>query len=115
MGEGNLTSFMAYYRYTLPLLFTVAVLTQLLITVPVWNSLQGKPLVLKIIAIIDFGMVCFLLALGISYPIADIQNGTYHLVKLVAFMMLVQTIYWIINLFTLNLLSKNQTSTQSMS
>ena len=43
MGEGTIESFMAYYRYFLPLLFTVAVLTQLLIVVPVWDRVFLNP------------------------------------------------------------------------
>jgi hypothetical protein len=95
MGEGNLTSFMAFYRYMLPLLFTVAVLTQLLIIVPVFDKLN---------AVIDLGFICLLFAFSISYAISDLNDSVKHFFKLLIFMTSVQMIYWMINLFVLRLL-----------
>lgn len=104
MGEGNLTSFMAFYRYMLPLLFTIAVLTQLLIIIPVFNSIKGKQKADKINAIIDLSFICFLFALGISYTISDLNSNFIHFIKLLIFMTSVQLVYWMINLFILRLL-----------
>jgi hypothetical protein len=104
MGGGNLVSFMAFYRYMLPLLFTVAVLTQLLIVVPIWNGLLNTPNAIKINAFIDLGFVCVLFALAISYPISYPQNDPDHFIKLTGFMSFVQLFYWAINLFILHLL-----------
>jgi hypothetical protein len=104
MGEGNLTSFMAFYRYVLPLLFTVAVLTQLLIVVPVFDIIKGKLKADKINAIIDLIFICLLFAFGISYAISDLHNNFIHFIKLLIFMTSVQLIYWAINLFILRLL-----------
>ena len=104
MGLGNLKSFMAFYRYTLPLLFFVAVLTQLLVIVPVWRSLVKKTAADRINLIIDLCFICFLFALGISYAIWDPQRGIHNLVKLVGFMSAVQVVYWLINLLILYLL-----------
>jgi hypothetical protein len=104
MGLGNLKSFMAFYRYTLPLLFIVAVLTQLLVIVPVWRSLVEKTVADRINLIIDLCFVCFVFALGISYAIWDPQRGIHNLIKLVGFMSAVQLVYWFINLLILYLL-----------
>lgn len=105
MGAGDLASFMAFYRYLLPLLFTVAVLTQILIIVPAWRSVQGKPAWLKINAFFDLSCICLLFALGIAYTIWDTHTGTIHLFKTMAFLFSVQMVYWIINLFTLKMIS----------
>ena len=104
MGGGNLVSFMAFYRYLAPLLFTVAVLTQLLIIVPIWNWLLETPIAIKINAFIDLGFACVLFALAMSYPISYPQHNPDHFIKLTAFMSFVQLFYWGINLFILHLL-----------
>src|SRR5450755_4257866 len=66
MGEGNLLAFMAFYRYLLPLLFTVAVLTQLLIVIPIWRNVIAKSARAKIIDSIRLVFICLVFAAGIS-------------------------------------------------
>ena len=104
MGGGSLKSFMAFYRYTVPLLLSVALLTQLLIVKPVWQRMAGKPWSARWIALTALVFICILFALAISYTIWDVQQGTQHLVKVFLFMTGVQLIYWVINLLTLFLL-----------
>jgi hypothetical protein len=101
MGQGNLTSFMAFYRYTLPLLFTVAVLTQLLIINPIFRSFKGKPAFVKLNGAIDLSFVCVLFAFCISYAISDLHDNIRHFFKLLIFMTSVQLVYWTINLTVL--------------
>ena len=105
MGEGNLLAFMAYYRYLLPLLFTVSVLTQLLIIIPIWNNVKDKSTTGKVFASVSLLVVCLLFAAGMSYAIWDKSQGIHHLLKLFAFMTTVQLVYWMINLFILRLLN----------
>ncbi len=105
MGEGNLLAFMAYYRYLLPLLFTVSVLTQLLMVIPVWDSVKGKSNAGKIWASVSLVIVCLLFAAGMSYAIWDKSDGVHHLFMLFSFMVAVQLVYWAINLFILRLLN----------
>ena len=105
MGEGNLLAFMAYYRYLLPLLFTVSVLTQLLIIIPIWNSVIGKSTTGKIWAAVWLIVVCLLFATGMSYAIWDKHDGVHHLLMLFSFMTAVQLVYWTINLAILRLLN----------
>jgi hypothetical protein len=105
MGEGNLMAFMAYYRYLLPLLFVVSVLTQLLIIIPIWNNVKDKSTTGKVWASVSLLIVCSLFAAGMSYAIWDKSEGIHHLLKLFAFMTAVQLVYWMINLFILRLLN----------
>ena len=104
MGGGNLRSFMAFYRYLLPLLFAVAVLTQLLIVVPIWNKIMGKPRNRRIRAYVIWAFVCILFAFGISYPIWNKADGVAHLLTLIGFMSTVQILYWIMNFSVLYIL-----------
>ena len=104
MGSGNLLAFMAFYRYLLPLLFAVAVLTQLLIVNPIWRDVIVKSARVKIIDSIGLVFICMVFAGGISYAIWDKQDGVHHLLMLFAFMTTVQLVYWAINLFILRLL-----------
>jgi hypothetical protein len=106
MGEGTITAFMAYYRYFLPLLFTVAVLTQLLIVVPIWDRVFLKSASGKFISSMILWFICVLFAAGISYTIWDKQSGINHVVKVGLFMTAVQLVYWTVNLFVLYLLTK---------
>jgi hypothetical protein len=105
MGKGNLMAFMSFYRYTLPLLFTVAVLTQLLIVIPIWRGLKEKSTSGKIWEAVSLMFVCALFAAGISYAIWDKESGTHHLMALFCFLTAVQLAYWLVNLCILKLLS----------
>ncbi len=107
MGGGDIMSFMSYYRYMLPLLFVVALLTQLLIVVPVWRSVVVRSTTAKIIWLLSLVIICLLFAFGISYIIWDRPDGVEHLIELIEFMTAVQLVYWLINLLVLALLNKN--------
>jgi hypothetical protein len=104
MGNGNLDAFMAFYKYLLPLLFTVAVLTQYLIVNPIWNNVNAKTGSARTWACILLISICLLFAAGMSYAIWDKTEGIRHLLKLFTFMFGIQLIYWAINLFILRLL-----------
>ncbi|MEO8886103.1 MAG: hypothetical protein ABI367_08580 [Mucilaginibacter sp.] len=101
MGGGDIRSFMAYYRYMLPLLFVVAILTQLLVIVPVWDNAWVNHITSKINAFIDLVFICLVFALGISYIIWDTSSGFPHFIKLAEFMIGIQLVYWVINITTL--------------
>ena len=106
MGEGTITAFMAYYRYFMPLLFTVAVLTQLLIVVPIWDRVFLRSKAGKFVSLLILYLICLLFAAGISYAIWDKQSRIEHVVKVCLFMTAVQMVYWAVNLFILYLLTK---------
>ena len=106
MGEGTITAFMAYYRYFMPLLFTVAVLTQFLIVTPIWDRVFLRSITGKFISLFILCLICVLFAAGISYSIWDKQSGIDHVIKVGLFMTAVQLVYWAVNLIILYLLTK---------
>jgi hypothetical protein len=108
MGAGDLISFMSYYRYALPLLFLDALLTQLLIAVPVWNSVIDKSTTSKVIALIGLIVICTLFSFGISYIIWNKLDGVQRLLELIGLMTGIQLFYWLINVLVLILLNKSK-------
>ena len=111
MGEGTVQSFMAYYRYFLPLLFVVAVLTQGLIVVPIWNKvLAYQKWYSKLVDFVSVAFICLLFAGGISYLISDPQHHIHRFIKLSLFMTAVQMGYWLINVLILYLLDLKRKS-----
>ncbi|MBS1525124.1 MAG: hypothetical protein JST19_05710 [Bacteroidetes bacterium] len=103
IGEGTVQGFMAYYRYALPLLFVVAVLTQAIIVVPLWDKVTHKSAWGKAISFFILFFICLVFAAGISYLIWDRQTGTGHLIRTCLFLSAVQLGYWIINILVLSL------------
>ncbi len=108
MGAGNLLAFMSFYRYLMPLLFVVAVLTQLLIVNPIARSTDNKGRSARVWAFISLVLICALFAAGISYAIWDKPDGMWHLFKTFVFMTMVQLVYWIIDLLILALLGREK-------
>jgi len=108
MGEGTIVAFMAYFRFFMPLLFVVAILTQLLIVVPVWDRVFLKSKAGKFVSLLILYLICLFFAAGFSYTIWDRQTGVNHLLKESFFMTAVQLVYWIVNLFVLYMLTKKQ-------
>ena len=104
IGTGTLAGFMAFYKYALPLLFFIAILTQLLVVMPAWNKLIRRSAGAKIWWLFFLILVCLLFAGGISYLIWDKTSGTDHLVKTFVFLSAVQLVYWGINLFVLSII-----------
>jgi len=106
LGEGTVESFMAYFKYFMPLLFVVAILTQYLIVVPVWNRVFLKSNTGKFISVLILCLICVLFAAFISYCIWDRQSHAWHVVKVCVFMTGVQLVYWTVNLVVLYFLTK---------
>jgi hypothetical protein len=100
MGNGNLQSFMSYYRYCVPLLGVIGVLTQLLIAVPVWDIVRKKSALAKWIVFFVLCFTCFVFAAAIAYAMWDMRYRE-HLEKLCLFMTGVQIAYWLINIVLL--------------
>jgi hypothetical protein len=101
IGSGTVAGFMAFYKYALPLLFFVAILTQLLIVMPVWNKMVRSGTSTRIWTSVTFIIICLLFAGAISYLIWDRTTGVNHLIKTFVFFSAIQLIYWAINLFVL--------------
>jgi hypothetical protein len=98
IGTGTLAGFMAYYKYTLPVLFLIAILTQGLIIIPIWNNIITKRSVAKLAVVIILGLVCVTFAGGISYLIWDQTTGIHFFIRTFLFMTAVQFVYWVINI-----------------
>ncbi len=107
MGEGTVKSFMAYYRYFLPLLFVVAVLTQAVVVLPIWNKArQYQKVMSKALDLVSLVFICLIFAAGISYLITDPKQHNFsHFENVTWFMTAVQLGYWMIDLLLLYLLS----------
>ena len=103
IGLGEITSLTVFYRYTLPLMYLVAVLTQLLIINPVWRMLRRKTAADRVNLIVDLFFICLTFSLGIAYVIWDRATGTDHLIGLTEFFLSVQVVYWIVNLLIMYL------------
>ncbi len=97
MGDGNIQSFMSFYRYMLPLIFATGILTQLLLFIPLWDKVRHKPGRVKLIAFLGCFFVCFVLGSLVAYAIWD-GLSEMHFYKLCIFLTGVQLIYWIINI-----------------
>ncbi len=104
IGTGTLAGFMAFYKYALPLLFFIAILTQLLIVMPAWNNLVHRSARAKIWSLFFLILVCLVFAGGISYLIWDKTTGIHHLEKAFLFLTVIQLLYWAINLLTLSVI-----------
>jgi hypothetical protein len=98
IGAGTLAGFMAYYKFTLPVLFVIAILTQGLIIIPIWNSVIKKRTAAKLATFIILGLVCILFAGSISYLIWDQTTGIHFFIRTFLFMTAVQLVYWTINI-----------------
>ena len=103
IGNETLFGLMSYFKIFGPLLFLTALLTQLLIVMPLWRNVLNNHTRLFITL---FGICLFtvLLSAAISYIIWDEATGTSHLVTIFLFMGGVQAFYWIINFVVLYLL-----------
>ncbi|MES2107124.1 MAG: hypothetical protein V4577_00155 [Bacteroidota bacterium] len=97
----NLTNF---YRFTLPLLYVIAVLTQLLVINPVWRMLRRKTAADRVNLVVDLFFICLTFSLGIAYAIWDRATGTQKLIGITEFFLSVQAVYWFVNLLIMYLI-----------
>ena len=111
IGNETLYGLIGYFKIFTPLLFVTALLTQLLIVLPLWRKVTTAKRFLGV-----FGFVCLLttlLALAVSYLIWDNATGVRHLVRSVLFMDGVQLIYWVIDFGVLFLIHRKRFKTVS--
>lgn len=103
IGDGSAYGLITYYKVFAPFQFIIALLTQYLITLPFWDRILAHPRS-AIGVFIGIVLICFVLALAISYMIWDPQTGSRHLEHITLFMTGVQLFYWLINFAVLFLL-----------
>lgn len=114
MGEGTVHSFMAYYRYFMPLLLVIAILTQAVVVLPIWNKARNyQKTWSKVLDLVSLVYICMIFAGGISYLIADPQHDFHHFFYVALFMTAVQLGYWAVDLLILYLLSPKKAAAVS--
>lgn len=103
IGEDSVYGLIAYYKIFAFGQILIAVITQFLIVMPLWNKILAKPKS----AITIFGalfLVCLIFAFGLAYIIWDPVTKVGHLLGIGFFMTGVQLFYWVINFLLLYLL-----------
>lgn len=105
MGEGNVHAFMACFYYCWPLYFIVAILTQWIIIVPVWEAFVLRSATAALVTFIMVAIVCAGAAGGVAYAIWDEQSGYGNLTGLTTIMLLIQLAYWAVNFFIMFLVT----------
>ncbi|MBK0379532.1 hypothetical protein [Mucilaginibacter segetis] len=103
IGEDSVYGLIAYYKVFAPLLMLIAVITQYLMVMPLWNIIRRKPKSTAGIFISMF-FISLLLAFGLAYIIWDPVTGYFHFASIGLFMAGVQVFYWTINFLVLYLL-----------
>ncbi|MDB4920495.1 hypothetical protein [Mucilaginibacter sp.] len=103
IGEDSVYGLISYYKVFAPGQILIAVLTQWLIIMPIWDKILAKPKAATLI-FISIALVCLIFAFGIAYAIWDKTTGVTHLADICLFMTGVQLFYWIFNFLTLYLL-----------
>lgn len=107
IGNETLYGLMDYFKIFTPLLFATAVLTQLLIIIPLWRKILSRSH--RLMHILMFVcIVTTILSAGISYLIWDSATGAGHLISIFLFMSVVQVFYWLINFGVLYRIDKKE-------
>jgi hypothetical protein len=103
IGEDSVIGLIAYYKVFALGQILIAVITQFLIVMPLWDKILAKPKAAITIFSVMF-LVCLLFAFVLAYIIWDPITKTSHLLDIGFFMTGVQMFYWIINFLLLYLL-----------
>ena len=103
IGDDSVYGLIAYYKIFAPVQIVIAVLTQWLIAMPLWNKILAKPKAAIIIFAVML-LVCLLVAFGIAYIIWDPATTISHFKSIGLFMTGVQLFYWVLNFLLLFLL-----------
>lgn len=103
MGTDSVYGLISFYKVFAPGQILIALLTQWLIVMPLWDRIVAKPKS-AIIIFPSIVIICLAFAFGIAYVIWDTATGIKHLVQICLFMTGVQLFYWIINFLVLFLI-----------
>jgi len=103
IGNETLYGLMDYFKIFGPLLLLTALLTQLLIVLPLWRNVLSSHHRM-FVTLLGVCLFTVLLSAAISYIIWDKVTGTSHLGTIFVFMAGVQVFYWVINFGVLYLL-----------
>lgn len=100
IGDGSAAGLINYYKIFAPFQLIIAILTQYLIILPLWDKIVARHKA-AIGIFIGLILVCVIAAGGLSYIIWDRAVGTEHLIHIALFMTGVQLFYWFINFLVL--------------
>lgn len=100
IGDGSASGLITYYKIFSPFQFVIALLTQYLIVLPLWDKIVNRPRA-AIWIFITITLICVIAASGIAYMIWDRAIGQKHLYHIALFMTGVQVFYWLINFLVL--------------
>ncbi|MEO6149175.1 MAG: hypothetical protein ABIP28_03400 [Mucilaginibacter sp.] len=105
MSKGDLHGFMAFFYYFGVLYFFVALLTQWIIIVPVWQTITHKSLTAKLITTIIIVFICGIVAAGIASIITDPVNEPGKINGRFMLISTIQLAYWAMDFFILYLVT----------
>jgi len=103
IGDGTSYGLITYYKIFAPFQLVIALLTQYLFVMPLWDRILKTPKA-AIGVFTGIALICLVLALSIAFMIWDAQTGTAHFLHISKFMTAVQLFYWLINFAVLFLL-----------
>ena len=110
MGKGDLHSFIACFYYFGPLFFVVALLTQWLIVIPLFNGFDT--VAAKLLGITDLLTACLFAAATFAYAIWDSIDGLDSYISLFSKLTMIQLAYWAMNLLVMFLFSARSKKTE---
>lgn len=103
LGDDTVSGLISYHKIFAPVQIAIALLTQLLIGIPIWRKIvASRAGAISILAVLVF--ICAIFAFGISYAIWDPATGRNKLYSIGCFMTAVQLYYWTVNFLILYLL-----------
>jgi len=95
-----------FLKIFMPIAYAIALITQLTFTIPFWEKFKTKKKVWGLTSIQFISLLCLIsgIAFGIVFWETNLGINELFLVSLTG--IFVFTVYWIVNLLTLKLLSK---------
>lgn len=103
LGDDTVYGLISYHKIFAPVQIAIALLTQLLIGIPLWRKIvASRTAAITIFAVLVF--ICAIFAFGISYAIWDPTTGRGKLYSTGCFMTAVQLYYWTVDFLILYLL-----------
>lgn len=101
LTEISLNSLMYYFRYSAPVLCVILLLTQYVIIIPIWNSLNAKLWKAVVFTLIWVLLATALLSAGVSYVVWDQSLGSSTLNSSIKTLFAIQALYWLVNIIIL--------------
>jgi hypothetical protein len=103
LGEDSVDGLISYYKIFAPAQIAIAILTQILIAMPLWRKIvASRTAAISIFSVLV--VVCAIFAFAIARIIWDPATGKKHLIDIGCFMTAVQLFYWTVDFLILYLL-----------